>query len=481
MSTLDSLHQGGVTAVGPVSAPDGWDAEVDVLVVGAGGAGLAAAIAAHDAGADVALVEKRERPGGNTSLSTASLPGGGTRFQRAAGIADSADVLYADLTALSGPHDALHLTRLLSDRSAEIVEWLADAVGVPLDVITDYRHVGHSVPRLHAPASRKGEDLVAALVAAVESRGIPLALSSPLRSLVVDEDGRVVGAVTGDGGAATRIGAKVVILAVNGFGNVPDLVARHCPEIAGSMYVGALGSEGEALRLGEALGAGFGNLASYQGFATILYPHGELLSWTTIEMGGVLVNARGERFGDEAIGYSGFAAPVARQEGRVHAVFDQRIRDIAAREPWFKEILDFGAAKRADDVPSLAELIGVPADRLAGTIDAYNDAVTGRAADPHGRAELAATPLTAPFYTAEVTAALLSTQGGLAVDDRARVLRPDGASIAGLYAAGGAVAGIAGRSGGVGYASGSGLLHAIGLGWIAGRDAAGEMRPASRS
>lgn len=480
MSTLDSQQSGTAASVGIVPADGGLDIDVDVLVVGAGGGGLAAAIAAHDAGAasglNVALVEKRERPGGNTSLSTASLPGAGTRFQRAAGIVDSADTLYADLTALSGPHDALHLVRLLADRSAEIVEWLADDVGVPLDVITDYRHVGHSVPRLHAPASRKGEDLVAALVAAVESRGIPMALSSPLTSLIVDADGRVVGAVTGDGADASRIGAKAVVLAVNGFGNVPDLVARHCPEIAGAMYVGALGSEGEAVRLGEALGAGFGNMASYQGYASVLYPHGELLSWTTIEKGAVLVDANGQRFGDEAIGYSGFAAPVARQQGRVHAVFDQRIRDIAAREPWFKEILDFGAARRADDVAALAALIGVPAEALAATLEAYNRAVTGSAPDPYGRTELAAAPLTAPFYTAEVTAALLSTQGGLAIDEAARVLRPDGTAIPGLYAIGGAVAGIAGREGGVGYSSGSGLLHAIGLGWVAGRDAAAATR-----
>jgi fumarate reductase flavoprotein subunit len=471
MSTLNSQQNGTVPAA-IVRAEDGFDVEVDVLVVGAGGGGLAAAIAAHDAGAEVALVEKRERPGGNTSLSTASLPGAGTRFQRAAGIVDDVDTLYRDLTALSGPHDALHLVRLLADHSAEIVEWLADGVGVPLDVITDYRHVGHSVPRLHAPASRKGEDLVAAMVAAVEARGIPLALSSPLHSLMVDADGRVVGAVTGSGADASRIAAKNVILAVNGFGNVPELVRRHCPEIAGASYVGALGSEGEALRLGEALGAGFGNLASYQGYASVLYPHGELLSWTTLEKGGVLVDAKGERFGDEAIGYSGYAAPVARAEGPVFAIFDQRIRDIAAREPWFKEILDFGAAKRADDVPALAAVIGVPGDRLAATLEAYNRAVAGTAADPHGRTDLASKPLTAPFYTAQVTAALLSTQGGLAIDGSARVLRPDGAPIPGLYAVGGAVAGIAGRAGGVGYSSGSGLLHAIGLGWIAGRDAA---------
>src|SRR6266403_3117343 len=175
-----------------------WDTEVDVLVIGAGGAGLAAAVAAHDAGAVVAVTEKLERFGGNTALSTGSLPGAGTRFQRAAGIADSPELMVADLRKLSGPHDADALLELLARRSAEVVEWLVDDVGVQLDVIVDYRHVAHSVPRLHAPTSRKGQDLADQLLAAVERRSIPLATSSPVRELKYDTDGSVVGAVAID-------------------------------------------------------------------------------------------------------------------------------------------------------------------------------------------------------------------------------------------------------------------------------------------
>lgn len=477
MSTFSSQQRNVSARVSGAAAvkAGAWDVAVDVLVVGAGGAGLAAAIAAHDAGANVAIIEKLERPGGNTSLSTASLPGAGTRFQKAAGIVDDADLLYSDLTALSGPHDALHLARVLSDRSAELVEWLHDTVGVDLDVIVDYRHVGHSVPRLHAPSSRRGQDLTDSLVAAVEKRGIPLALSSPLRDLVSDANGAIVGVTAGHGAGENRIEAKKVILCVNGFGAMPDLVREHCPEIADAMYGGAPGSQGEALRIGNEVGAGFGNMASYQGYATLLYPHGELLSWTTIEMGGILVNTRGERFGDEATGYSGFAAPVAQQAGSVFAIFDQRIRDIAALEPWFKEILDYGAAKRADTIEEIAIAIGAQPSTLAATVAAYNRAATGDAPDVHGRTLLAAAPLTPPFWYAQVVAALLSTQGGLMVDSDAHVLDRAGRPISALLAAGGAVAGIAGRSGGVGYASGSGLLHAIGLGWIAGRNAASEL------
>ncbi|MYZ46249.1 FAD-dependent oxidoreductase [Propylenella binzhouense] len=452
------------------------DLDTDVLVVGAGGCGLAAAVAAHDAGAQVAVVEKRETPGGNTAISTGSIPGAGTRFQRAAGIEDSAELFHADLMALSGPHDAEALTRRLAECSAALVEWLADDLGVTLDIITDYKHVGHSVPRLHAPASRKGADLTRDLVAAVERRGIPLAVASPVTSLETDASGAVVGAVV-DGGrsGSYRVSARKTVIAVNGFGNDRALVARYCPEIAGASYVGALGSEGEAIRWGEALGSRFGNMASYQGYASIIHPHGELLSWTTIEKGGIFVNARGERFGDEVIGYSGFAGPVNRQEGPVHAIFDQRIRDVAAREPWFREVLDYGGARRAATVEEMAAATGLPVDALAATIASYNRAAAGAERDPHGRKDFAMAPLEAPFWHTEVQAALLSTQGGLAIETDGRVLSRDGGPIRNLFAGGGAVAGIAGRQGGVGYASGSGLLHAIGLGRLAGLAAAGEL------
>src|SRR6516165_9780555 len=151
--------------------------DIDVLVIGAGACGLAAAIAAHDAGVSVAVIEKMDRPSGNSALSTA-VPAAATRFQRDAGIVDSAEQFVADLMRTGGPTDCPSLVRRLAATSAETVEWLVDAVGARLALVTAYKHVGHSVPRLHAPASRRGRDLVDDLLAGVEKRGIPLAVGN---------------------------------------------------------------------------------------------------------------------------------------------------------------------------------------------------------------------------------------------------------------------------------------------------------------
>jgi fumarate reductase flavoprotein subunit len=151
---------------------EGFDWTLDVLVIGGGGCGLAAAIAAHDAGAEVAIVEKLDRPGGNTALSTGSVPGAGSRFQRAAGIVDSPERMIDDYLRNSGEHDMNAVMRMLAHESAPLVEWLVDAVGARMSIITDYCHVGHSVPRLHAPVSRRGQDLLDDLLAAAARRGI---------------------------------------------------------------------------------------------------------------------------------------------------------------------------------------------------------------------------------------------------------------------------------------------------------------------
>ncbi|MEP4422030.1 MAG: FAD-dependent oxidoreductase, partial [Nitratireductor sp.] len=151
------------------------DASVDVLVIGAGGCGLVAALAAERLGASVAIVEKAPTCQGNTALSSGSIPAAGTRLQQAAGVEDTAETFVRDLMAAAGQHDAAHLVASLASTSADLIDFLIDEADLELELVTGYKHVGHSTHRLHAPPSRRGADLIAGLERAVAQRGIPLA------------------------------------------------------------------------------------------------------------------------------------------------------------------------------------------------------------------------------------------------------------------------------------------------------------------
>jgi fumarate reductase flavoprotein subunit len=365
--------------------------------------------------------------------------------------------------------------RRLAATSAETVEWLVDVVGARVTLVTAYKHVGHSVPRLHAPVSRRGKDLVDDLLAAVAKRGIPLALGNGARELIVEANGVVGADVTTLSGERQRILAAKTILAVNGFAGNRDLVARFCPEMSGAQYFGARGSTGEAVLWGNELGAALGNIGAYQGYAAVSDPHGSLLSWTTIEKGGIIVNGAGHRFGDESAGYSGYTPNVMAQNGPCFAIFDRKIFDVTAAEAEFVELVNYGGVKTAQTPAELAACHGLDPVAVTAAIEDYNKAARGERADAFGRRDFALAPLAGTLYVCRVVPGLFHTQGGLMVDDDGRVLRGDRRPIANLFAGGGAAAGLSGRTGAGGYASGNGLLSAIGLGRLAGIAAAREI------
>lgn len=434
------------------------DEHYDLVVVGAGACGLVAALAASDAGRSVLVLEKLDSPGGNTTLSTGSVPGANTRFQREAGIDDSPERMVADLLRTSGPHDAEHLVALMAESSAEVIEWLVDEHEVGLVLITDYKHVGHTVPRLHAPADRNGANLTADLVRACERAGVPIVTRTAATGLLSVGDGAtsVVAGVTVEtpDGGFREIRSDAVLLASNGFGANRALLERWIPAMAETPYHGAAGSTGDAITWAEGLGAALANETAYQAYAVVATDEGDILSWTTVEFGAVIVGPDGRRLGDESVGYSAFAEVIAAQADESWTVMDTRIRDyVAGNEPRFVKIIDLGCVPEAADLPALADLIGCSTDTLA--------------------ASLSGTGLEAPFFACRTHPAMFHTQGGVVVDEHARVVSADGTPIAGLYAGGGVAAGISGSTGAGGYASGNGLSTAVGLGYAAGRHVGG--------
>jgi fumarate reductase flavoprotein subunit len=457
--------------------------DVDVIVVGSGGCGLAAGLAAADAGASVVVLEKMDTARGNTYVSTGSIPGAGTKYQRAAGIDDDAARMEADLLRQSGPHEAEDLTTLLSRTSASLVEWLVEDHAIGLQIITEYKHVGHSVPRLHAPADKRGASLMKDLLAAAEKAGVDVLLNTPVTELLV-EDGRVVGVhVDGPRCGSYDLRASAVILAANGFGNSTSLRARFLPDVGDVPYLGAEGSTGEAMTWALDLGADTANMGAFQGYAAVADPHGSITSWTTVEQGAVLVDPEGRRMGDESVGYSGFAAVVSATTPTSWVVMDAATRDrVAGKEPEFAELVEMNGVREADTPEALAEAIGCDQATLRATLDAASAAAAGDADDAFGRTDWGYGPLGTPLCAVRSQPALFHTQGGVRVDSDARVLRTDGTVIEGLYAGGGVAAGVSGQNGGAGYSSGNGLLAAVGLGRLAGAHAgrrADELREAT--
>lgn len=444
------------------------DGAPDLIVAGAGG-GLVAALRAAEVGLSVLVVEASEHftRGNNTAMSTAMIPGAGTRWQAAAEIDDSPARYVEDIMRKTKGEADPALAEALAKVSGRLVTWLADSAQLPLDLVTDFNYPGHSRPRCHTVPGRSGRTLLAGLADSIRAqRRIDLLM--PARLIDVRTRGGAIDSVEIQypNGRAETVAARAVLLATNGFAADADLVANYVPEIAGAVYHGSSESRGDALRIGTRLGADTGYLDAYQGHAALALPAGTLAGWATVMHGGFLVNLQGERFGDETVGYSEYAREVLRQPGgRALIVLDRRVHDACLAFQDFRDTVDSGALRWSDDPSQLALSAGVDPHRLTTTIDRAAAIARGEAADPLGR-EHWGLPLQPPYAAIKVSPALFHTQGGLRVDAHGRVLRPDGTAIDGLYASGGAAMSISGH-GPTGYLAGNGLLPALGLALLA--------------
>src|SRR5437879_765579 len=222
-------HAGGDDAVTIRPVPSGgFETTVPILVVGGGAAGLCAALAAHEAGAEVAILERDPVPRGSTALSAGLIPAAATRFQKLHGIVDTPELFAGDIRKKAHGEADDAIVDLVTAQSAPTVEWLADRYDLPFSVVHDFDYPGHAARRMHGLPSRSGAELIDRLRQAVEEAGLPLIVQATVTGLFSDAERRIHGLeITRPDGTRDAIGCEALILACNGYGGNPTLVAAR--------------------------------------------------------------------------------------------------------------------------------------------------------------------------------------------------------------------------------------------------------------
>src|SRR5689334_22882853 len=450
-----------------------FDGRVPLLIVGAGAAGLCAALAAKEAGVEVVVVERDAMPTGSTALSAGLIPAAGTRFQSARKINDNPQHFADDIQRKANGEADPEVVTTVALGAGPLIEWLADRYEFPFDVVDNFNYPGHSAMRMHGLPSRTGRELIDRLRNAAEANEVVILPRRVAEELVADSNGCITGVkLVRDNGTHELIGCGVLILACNGFGGNPELVRRYIPEMANALYFGHPGNRGDAIVWGDSIGAMLSHLGAYQGHGSVATPHNILISWAVVMQGGIQVNREGRRFSDETDGYSEQAAEVLKQPGAVAwDVFDSRIAAVARQFEDFQQADRAGAVLTAGTVEQLAEAMHIPVAAFVADWKEVEKLKLSGGQDRYGRKFLADQLCKPPYHAVKVTGALFHTQGGVAVDPTGRVKRKNGAGFPNLFAAGGAAAGVSGSTA-AGYLSGNGLLTATVLGRLAGVAAA---------
>ena len=448
----------------------------DVLVIGGGLAGFAAALELAEAGRDVLILEKLARTGGSSAMSGGCLAFAGTDLQRASGIEDSSELLFDDLREVGQLDNDETLVRVYVEHQLETYEWLRER-GVVFSPVVETSS-GQSVPRVHTvdPA-----DMVRTLAARCKASGkVTLMLSARAQRLVYSEArGRVEAVLiqTASGPQTIAVSGHV-ILASGGFGRDQELIHRFAPHYAEAVFVGGEGNVGDGLRMAWKLGADLRDMAYIKGtFGKHPIDTTNDHSCLAVYKGAIAVNQDGKRFVDESISYKLLGDAVMAQPYHTsYQIFDQPIferGDDRVRILDFGRRLEEGLLLKAGSLDELAQLIEIPAGVLRNTLDTYNayvdakhDADFARQALVHRHGELVRIEHP-PFYAYPSTAVVFGTYCGIRIDDRMHVLDVFGERIGGLLAAGEIVGGFHGGA----YMTGSALGKAAIFGRLAARTA----------
>lgn len=419
--------------------------QADIVVIGAGGAGMTAAIqAVQDGATDVVVLEKMPITGGNTTRSTGGLNAAATKYQEAEGIEDSVELFVEDTMKGGKELNDKELVTKMAENSAAAVDWVNE-IGGDLSVVGMFG--GASVKRIHRPTdtSAVGPMLVKALNNKMAELNIPVLLETTAKQILVDENGAVCGVVAADKeGNEMTIDCTAVVLATGGFGANSDMVVKYKADLAGFGTTNHAGATGDGIAMAEELGAALVDMDQIQTHPTVNPETQTMYTEGVRGNGAILVNKEGKRFVNELETRDVVSAAILEQtDKQCYLVFDQAVRDsLAAIESYVKK----GIITEADTPEALGEAIGVDGAALAETLKAYAGYQAAGTDADFGR-ESMELPLDQPkFYAALCAPAIHHTMGGVKINTATEVLKEDGTAIPGLFAAGEVTGGVHGAN-----------------------------------
>ena len=480
------------TAVEKTGSAEDSTVEADVVVVGAGGAGMTAAITAAGEGKSVVILESQSMVGGNSVRATGGMNAGKTVYQDENEFGESAGVektlktaaeKYADnetITALAktvseqwaayqanptGYFDSVELMELdtmiggkgindpelvetLCANSADAIDWL-DEHGITLHNVSSFG--GASVKRIHRPVNAEGKTvsvgsyMIPLLQENCEKAGVKMMLDTTATEILTDANGAAVGVkATGASGETVTVNAKAVVLASGGFGANLDMVVKYKPELKGFMTTNAPGIQGQGIEMAQAIGAATVDMDQIQIHPTVEANTAALITEGLRGDGAILINEEGQRFIDE-VGTRDVvsAAEIAQTGSYSWLVVDQAMVDASSV---IQGYIKKGYTVTGETYEELGKAMGVDEAAFAETMNTWNGYVDAKNDPDFGRTSFANKLDTAPYYAIKVTAGVHHTMGGLTINTNTEVLKEDGSVIPGLFAAGEVTGGVHGAN-----------------------------------
>jgi fumarate reductase flavoprotein subunit len=447
--------------------------KTDVIVVGAGGAGLASAVSAAENGAKVLVLEKMPMIGGNTIRAGGAYNAVDPEKQTAQGIKDSLDLHYQQTYDGGDRKGDPALIHVLVNNSLAGLKWL-ESYGMKFnDKIGSV--VGSLWPRSHQATDPAGTGYINTLKGACDKLGVTILTDTKVTDLIQNKDGRIVGvkATDKDGKAVEYLAGKGVVIAAGGFSANVEMRMKYDPRLTADFpTTNQPGATGDGIIMAEKVNADEVGMQYIQLIPIATPKTGSLQGGVTINIESVaFINANGERFIKEDARRDVLSTAVLKQPGAsYYMVNDSKI--VGEKNEYAENIQDLvksGSILKADTLAELATKMGVPADKLEKTITEFNGYVKAKK-DPLGRAVWAGTIDKGPFYAVKRVPAVHHTMGGLKIDTECHVISKSGTPIAGLYAAGEVTGGIHGTN----RLGGNALPDTIVFGRIAGKNVAAE-------